>query len=361
MIGEVPAPVLAAQLNLPAAWERVSAKAGMPGTDEVSVRGFSRGVPHILRSLESNLAACTYHPTPLRVAEVEKKKPAGGGPVPRRLLLIPCVADRVLLSAAATWLGARWNRGFDPCSFAYRPGYGVQDALRTLAALRERGFHWILDCDLEAFFDSIDHSLLLSRLQAWLGPTSPMLRWLHDWIAAPVWDGERVTTLACGVPQGSPLSPLLANYFLDSFDRSLRAAGIEFIRYADDFLVLARSPFEVADYRKTVEGVLADLHLKLNAEKTRVTSFDAGFRFLGAEIQGERILLPFDKKKTPRKPVFVAAPMPPALLRAWRAGQLKSAGPWVWRPHQGRPSEAPPVKSLFAANTLDLLRSGGMK
>jgi hypothetical protein len=132
------------------------------------------------------------------------------------------------------------------------------------------------------------------------------------------------------VPQGSPLSPLLANYYLDEFDRRLRAARIFFIRYADDFLVLARTPFELADIRALVESALSDLHLDISVEKTRTTSFDKWFRFLGAEIQGNNIFLPFEKKKEPKRPVYVAPVMPPALLRAYRAGKLGAIRPLAW-------------------------------
>jgi retron-type reverse transcriptase len=153
-IAEVPARVLVGQLNLNASWARVQDKHGMPGADGVAVSRFGRQARTNLAALQSQLAGDRYQPLPLRMAEVEKKSGS------MRLLLVPCIADRVIQSAVAQWLGARWNPAFDPNSFAYRPGVGVASALRALSALRERGYHWVLDADIRSFFDSIDQNLL---------------------------------------------------------------------------------------------------------------------------------------------------------------------------------------------------------
>jgi hypothetical protein len=104
--------------------------------------------------------------------------------------------------------------------------------------------------------------------------------------------------------------------------------------------VLARSLFEIADARHVVEQALAEWKLELSDEKTRVTNFAAGFRFLGAEIRNDQILLPFAKKKTPKSPVWVAPVIPPQILRAWRGGHL-IARPWAWRPHRPSDTSAP--------------------
>lgn len=349
----IPDRVIAAQLDLHTAWSRVEAKAGMAGADGVSVQRFSRAASTYLRGLQSRLARGDYRPLPLRLAALEKKDGS------HRLLLVPCVADRVALSAASLWLGNRWNSSFDPASYAYRPGLGVADALKALAELRDSGYTWVLDGDIRAFFDSIPNDLLLRRLEESLAVARPMLSWLRLWIAAPTWDGVEVRTLPCGVPQGSPLSPLLANFYLDAFDRALRSAGMRFVRYADDFLVLARTPFELAGHREMVEQILAGLRLELNPEKTRLTRFEKVFRFLGAELRTDAILLPVDKKKQPKKPAFVAPVMPPALLRAWRAGSLRSSGPLVWSglPAAARPEPQSKSTRPAPAHLLDLLRA----
>src|SRR5206468_9554332 len=137
-----------------------------------------------------------------------------------------------------------------------------------------------------------------------------MLGWIESWLRVPAWDGAALLELPRGVPQGSPISPLLANFYLHEFDVRLRSSNINFIRYADDFLVLARTPFELAESRAVVESALADLHLKLSEEKTRTVTFDNCFRFLGSEMQHDNIYLPFEKKKEPLRPVYIALVIP---------------------------------------------------
>jgi CRISPR-associated protein Cas1 len=360
-IAEVPARVLAAQLDLKGAWERVLAKAGMPGVDGMAVSRFRRQAGEHLRALESRLAGDRYQPLPLRLVEVEKK-PGGAS----RLLLVPAVVDRVAQSAVAHWLGSKWDRTFDPASFAYRPGRGVRDALRALANLRDHGYRWVLDADIRSFFDSIDHQVLFQKLELWLGK-SPMIAWLRSWVEAAVWDGAEVTRLTLGVPQGSAISPLLSNYYLDDFDRRLRSAGLHFLRYADDFVVIARTPFDLAEAKEKVEKALSELRLTLSEEKTRTTTFDRWFRFLGAEIQGDSILLPFEKKRPERRPLRVVPVMPRAFLRAYREGHLAAARPFVWSPQSiqvEKPKKSADAQSralarlagCSAGTALDLLR-----
>lgn len=353
----VPARVLAGQLDLAAVWAKVHGKSGMPGVDGVSVSRFARDAKGNLASLQSRLAGDSYQSLPLRMMEIEKKSGKS-----MRLLLVPCIVDRIAQTAVAQWLGARWNPAFDPNSFAYRPGVGVASALRALAAMRDRGFHWVLDADIRSFFDSIDHSILLGKLERWLGAASPFLGWIRQWIRAAVWDGGELRMLTRGVPQGSPLSPLLSNYYLDDFDRRLRALQLHFVRYADDFLVLARTPFELAEARSKVEEALQQLNLTLSKEKTQTTTFEQWFHFLGAEIQGGAILLPFDKNKKTKSHVCVAPPMPPALLRAFRAGYFKVMRPFEYKERQLEASLERSQQPLSSREgTLERLSGWGQK
>ena len=353
-MAEAPAVVLAAELNYRGAWERVLEKSGMPGTDGVTTSRFKRMADGALKNLEADLAGGVYRPLPLRMAQLEKKS---GGAL--RLLLVPSVVDRVAQTAVAQWLGAKWNPIFDRASYAYRPGTGVHAALRRLHELRDQGFRWVLDADIRSFFDSIDHSSLLQKLTSSLGASSGMLGWLESWLKVSAWDGAELLSVPQGVPQGSPLSPLLANFYMHEFDVRLRSSKVHFIRYADDFLVLARTPFELSEARSVVEEALADLKLTLSEEKTRTVTFDQCFRFLGAEMQHDNIFLPFEKKKEPLRPVYIAPVMPPALLRAYKAGHLKASKPLVWtgeRDQTPKPKATPPSRS---AKAYDAIRGGG--
>lgn len=315
-LAALPSHVLAAALPWESAWDRVRAKHGMPGVDGLTVSAFAPLVPAALRTLCDELACGQYRPLPLRLVELPKKDGT------TRALLVPAIRDRIAQTAAAMWLAPRWNCVFDQASFAYRPGLGVHNALRRLRTLYEGGYRWVLDADIKACFDNIPHGDLLSSLADSLGTDSPMVAWLRSWIRVVAWDGRDLIELTTGIPQGSSVSPLLANFFLDAFDRRMRQEGIEFIRYADDFLVLARTPFELLAAEATVRDALGALRLTLNARKSRLTSFGAGFRFLGAEIVKEQILVPFEKKKLPGGPVHIAPPMPRALLAGWRTGHI---------------------------------------
>ena len=183
-----------------------------------------------------------------------------------------------------------------------------------------------------------------------------MLAWIESWVRAVAWDGAELLQVTRGVPQGSPLSPILANFYLHEFDVRLRSSKIHFIRYADDFLVLARTPFELAESRAVVESALDDLHLSLSEEKTRMVTFEKSFRFLGAEMQSDRILLPFEKKKEPSRPVYIAPVMPPALLRAFRAGHLKASKPLVWTGDRDAAPRAKTSSSSTASSACRVLK-----
>ncbi len=343
----MPARVLAAQLGLRDAWERVRANGGMAGADGATVMKFSRAWAANLRAIEAALAGGTYHPLPLRVCEVPKK--AGSS----RLLLVPAVADRVVQSAAGQWIGRKFERQADPASYAYRPGRGVADALRALRSLRDQGYRWVLDADIRGFYDNIDHAVLLDGLREWLGAGSPLLGWIGQWLPGPVWDGTGLYRVERGVAQGSPISPVLANFYLDTMDRGLRRERIRFIRYADDFLVLARSPFDLNELRERVGLSLGGLKLELNDEKTRMTSFGNEFRFLGAEVRDESILLPFEKPRPEKKALFLAPPMPPAMLALYRRKHWSEFPPFHWSP---RPVEVATVKGGGDPKLYDALR-----
>lgn len=253
--------------RLMGAWDRVRANAGAAGGDGVTVRRFEREAPRRIARLAEALADGGYSPGPIR--RVQIPKPAGG----LRSLAIPCVGDRVVQTSAHLALGPLFESEFEPVSFAYRPGRGVEDAVRKVDALRREGFVWLLDADIEGFFDNVPHQGLLDRLAQSLaaGPLSALISlWLTH--AAP---------MGRGLAQGSPISPLLANLYLDRADEALQGRGLRLVRFADDFVLLAKDRGGAEAARALAGRVLGDLGLSLNPDKTRVVSFDQGFKFLG--------------------------------------------------------------------------------
>jgi hypothetical protein len=129
---------------------------------------------------------------------------------------------------------------FLECSYGYRPGRSVDRAIARIRKCRELGYIFVMDGDVQSFFDRVDHSLLLARL-AERQPGEELMHLLRLWVSAHVWDGSHIRPLRLGVPQGSPISPLLANFFLEDFDRELEKSGRKLIRYGDDFLILAKT------------------------------------------------------------------------------------------------------------------------
>ena len=286
-------------LRLRAGWRRVKAGGGMGGTDGVTVRMFELRLEAELDALATELRNRTYRPEPLLRFDVPK---ASGGV---RALSVPAVRDRVVQSAALIALEPTIERELEAASFAYRSGRSYHDAIETLRRLRDEGFVWVVDADIESFFDRVDHDLLLERL-AELVPDPDVLHLVEAWITVDArYRGRRVAR-AEGIPQGAPISPLLANLFLDRFDEAIAAEGHRLVRYADDFVILCRTRPRAEEALRLTEGVLGDLELRLNEEKTQITSFDAGFRFLGSLFV--RSLIVSSEHELPNHDAEVAAP-----------------------------------------------------
>ena len=252
---------------LEAGWHKVRGNSGGPGGDGVTVEAFARGLAGRLTHLQRALAAGTYQPGPLRAVGI----PKDDGDL--RWLAIPCVADRVAQTAAANALMPRLDGEMEESSFAYRPGRSVQDAVRQVAEHRRQGYTWVVDGDIERYFDSVPHDLLLARLEPLL-EDRPMLDLIGLWL-------EGFSEHGRGLPQGSPLSPLLANLYLDAVDEAIARRGVRLVRFADDFVLLCKSEARAEAAQRRMADLLAEHGLRLHPEKTRIVPFAQGFRFLG--------------------------------------------------------------------------------
>ena len=276
------------------AWVDVANNQGAPGVDGVTIASIADGgvvgVRVFLDGLAQQLRDKTYRPRPLRRVHIPKP----GQPGVTRPLGIPCVADRVVMTAAKLVLEPIFEADFSPVSFGFRPKRSAHQALEAIRVSANRGADWVLDADIKACFDEIDHDALIAQVERRV-IDGEMLKLLRCWLRAGVFEGGLVSDSETGTPQGSPISPLLANIALHVVDVAwAKAANLgTLVRYADDFVVLTTSRQRAEEARRRIETTLAGLGLRLHPDKTRIVFLgggEDGFDFLG-----------FHHRKTPSK------------------------------------------------------------
>lgn len=278
--------------NLNRAWQKVQLNAGAEGADGQTIEEFGQNVGQQLAILREEVSSHKYKPRPLRRVPIPKSNGKG-----KRLLSIPSIRDRVLQTAVAFILTPVLDVEFEANSYAYRKGRSVKQAIKKISEYRSQGFRWVLDADIDDFFDNVSHKKLLGDLYPFIDD-SELEQLIQQWLQAKVIhpDGELIK-LQKGIPQGSPLSPLLANLFLDRLDEHIQQEELKIIRYADDFVILCKTRERVEDALELTREVLKELELTLNQEKTAITNFEKGFKFLGFEFDSQKI-----KKLPARKP-----------------------------------------------------------
>lgn len=263
------------------AWQHVQRNAGCAGHDGQSIARFSRNALERLRRLKGEVLAGQYRPLPLQAIEMPK---ASGG---IRTLAVPAVRDRVLQTAVSQMLGQCLEPQFDDASFAYRPGRSVAMAIQRIGQQRDAGLVQVVDADILGFFDHIDHDLLLQSLARAVPELGAMADLVALWLAADLRSAQRAAParlIERGLPQGSPLSPLLSNLYLSPFDAAMRGAGHALVRYADDFVLQCAHATAARSALGDARAALHDLRLALHPEKTRLADFDRGFTFLGVRF-----------------------------------------------------------------------------
>ena len=251
--------------NLKAALRRVKDNKGSPGVDGMTVNELPDYLKQHWPTIREQLLNGTYKPQPVR--RVEIPKPDGGG---SRKLGIPTALDRFVQQAVLQVLQRRWDRMFSDSSFGFRPQRSAHQAVARAQQYIVQGHGWVVDLDLEKFFDRVNHDILMGQIAKRVEDRR-LLKLIRAFLNAGVMENGLVNPSVQGTPQGGPLSPLLSNLVLDQLDRELERRGHRFVRYADDCNIYVRS--ERAGHRvmtSITHFITQELKLKVNEAKSAV-------------------------------------------------------------------------------------------
>jgi len=272
--------VMAAR-TLRAAWADVRANHGAAGVDHVTIGQFEAHLDANLTQLSEQLRMNTYRPQPIRRVFIEKP-----GSRERRPLGIPTVRDRVVQTALRKVLEPIFERDFAAQSYGFRPNRGCKDALRRVQSLLDAGYTWVVDADLQHYFDTIPHAGLMARVRAKVADRR-VLALLTAFLTDAALDTLASWTPEQGTPQGAVVSPLLSNIYLDPLDHVMETQQIEMVRYADDIVVLCRSEADALAALALLQTWTTTAGLRLHPDKTRIVDATqrGGFDFLGYHFE----------------------------------------------------------------------------
>ena len=263
------------------AWASVMKNGGSPGIDGITIRELKKnGIEPLLTEIQSELKAGTYTPSPLKRVYIPK---ANGK---KRPLSIPTVKDRITQTAIKIIIEPTFESGFEPNSFGFRPDKSAHNAVDEIVKYLNFDCENIIDADISACFDNIDKHKLMEQIAKRISDGA-MLHIIRQFLDAGIMEDNEIHSQDKGTPQGSPLSPILANIYLDQLDKQWKSSGLQnkygedahLIRYADDYLVLMTGNPVIA--KKKLDEIIGNLDLTMNTEKTRIVKAEEGFEFLG--------------------------------------------------------------------------------
>jgi group II intron reverse transcriptase/maturase len=253
-----------ARENLTTALKRVESNRGAPGTDGMTVKDLRPYLKEHWLEIRAALESGAYKPTPVRRVEIPKPD----GEV--RLLGIPTVIDRLLQQAIAQVITPIFERKFSSYSYGFRPGRSAHDAIMKAQEYVQEGYEWVVDIDLEKFFDRVNHDMLMARVAREV-KDKRVLKLIRAYLNSGVMVNGVVMEMEEGTPQGGPLSPLLSNIMLDDLDKELEKRGHKFVRYADDCNIHVKTQRAGERVMESVREFLEKkLKLKVNPKKSKV-------------------------------------------------------------------------------------------
>lgn len=285
--------VIISKENLNRAYKKVVENKGTAGIDEMTVKELGDYIKENKDSIISSLRNRTYMPKPVRRVYIPKSNGK------KRPLGIPTVLDRTIQQAIAQPISKIYENVFSEYSYGFRPGRSCHDAIKQALEYLNDGYEWVIDIDIEQFFDKVNHDKLIQILREQVND-STTLNLIRKYLRAGVMENGLEKATKTGVPQGGPLSVILSNIYLDKLDKELEQRGLRFTRYADDVLIFTKSEMAANRVMKSITDWLErKLFLKVNATKTKVVrptrSKYLGFTFL--KNCGEWKVKPTNEKK----------------------------------------------------------------
>ena len=268
--------------NVLSAWKQVRANKGAPGIDGITIEEFTEYAHENWKGIKRALLEGVYRPHPVKRVKIPKDN---GG---TRNLGIPVVTDRVIQQAITQVLTPVFDPHFSESSFGFRPNRSAHQAVKKVLRLIQRGYAYAVDIDLEKFFDTVNHDVLMNRVSRKVSDKG-VLRLIGKYLRAGVVADGRLNETSKGVPQGGPLSPLLSNILLDDLDKELERRGHRFARYADDLIILVKSRRAGERVMESISRFLErKLKVRVNRDKSRVVKAEES-SFLGFTFTRKRL------------------------------------------------------------------------